>query len=54
MSTESLPEARRAQKSGVNLARDRAVGRRTWEQFLAFKVGRLHARTDEFLDEVAS
>jgi hypothetical protein len=38
----------------VNLARDRAVGRRTWEQFLAAKVGRLHARTDEFLDEVAS
>jgi uncharacterized protein YbjT (DUF2867 family) len=46
--------AGRAQKSGVNLARDRAVGRRTWEQFLAFKVGRPHARTDEFLDEVAS
>jgi len=27
--------AARAQKSGVNLAPDRAVGRRTWEEFLA-------------------
>jgi uncharacterized protein YbjT (DUF2867 family) len=31
--------AARAQKSGVNLAPDRAVGRRTWEEFLAEKVG---------------
>ena len=31
--------AARAQKSGVNLALDRAVGRRTWEEFLAEKVG---------------
>jgi uncharacterized protein YbjT (DUF2867 family) len=30
--------AARAQKSGVNLAPDRAVGRRTWEQFLSEKV----------------
>ncbi len=30
--------AARAQKSGVNLAPDRAVGGRTWEQFLAEKV----------------
>lgn len=30
--------AARAQKSGVNLAPDRAVGRRTWEEFLAEKV----------------
>jgi uncharacterized protein YbjT (DUF2867 family) len=29
--------AGRAQKSGVNLARDRAVGRGTWEEFLAEK-----------------
>jgi uncharacterized protein YbjT (DUF2867 family) len=31
--------AARAQKDGANLAPDRAVGRRTWEQFLAEKVG---------------
>ncbi len=31
--------AARAQKGGANLAPDRAVGRRTWEQFLAEKVG---------------
>lgn len=31
--------AARAQKSGVNLVPDRAVGRRTWEQFLADRVG---------------
>jgi uncharacterized protein YbjT (DUF2867 family) len=30
--------AARAQKSGVNLASDRAVGRRTWEEFLAATV----------------
>lgn len=30
--------AARAQKGGANLAPDRAVGRRTWEQFLAEKV----------------
>jgi len=30
--------AARAQKSGVNLAPDRAVGRRTWEEFLAATV----------------
>jgi uncharacterized protein YbjT (DUF2867 family) len=32
--------AARAQKSGVNLAPDRAVGRRTWEEFLAERVAR--------------
>jgi uncharacterized protein YbjT (DUF2867 family) len=31
--------AARAQKAGANLAPDRAVGRRTWEEFLAEKVG---------------
>jgi uncharacterized protein YbjT (DUF2867 family) len=31
--------AGRAQKGGANLAPDRAVGRRTWEEFLAEKVG---------------
>lgn len=31
--------AARAQKGGVNLAPDRAVGRRTWEAFLADRVG---------------
>jgi uncharacterized protein YbjT (DUF2867 family) len=31
--------AARAQKRGVNLAPDRAIGRATWEQFLAEKVG---------------
>ncbi len=31
--------AGRAQKAGANLAPDRAVGRRTWERFLAEKIG---------------
>jgi hypothetical protein len=31
--------AARAIRSGVNLAPDQAVGRRTWEQFLAANVG---------------
>lgn len=31
--------AGRAQKGGANLAPERAIGRRTWEQFLAEKVG---------------
>lgn len=35
--------AARAQKGGVNLAPDRAVGRRTWEQYLAEKVGSTRA-----------
>jgi uncharacterized protein YbjT (DUF2867 family) len=46
--------AARAQKSGVNLAPDRAVGRRSWEQFLADRVARVHAPTDEFLDKATS
>jgi uncharacterized protein YbjT (DUF2867 family) len=32
-------KAARAIRSGVNLAPDRAVGRRTWEEFLAERVG---------------
>lgn len=39
-----LGAAGRAQKSGVNLAPDRPVGRRTWEAFLAEKVGFAPAR----------
>lgn len=35
--------AGRAQKDGANLAPDRAVGRRTWEEFLAAKVDAPHA-----------
>jgi uncharacterized protein YbjT (DUF2867 family) len=34
--------AARAQKSGANLAPDRAVGRRTWEEFLAGRTARAH------------
>ena len=32
-------EAARAFRAGANLASDRAVGRRTWEEFLAERVG---------------
>jgi hypothetical protein len=32
-------QAARAYRGGANLAPDRAVGRRTWEQFLADRVG---------------
>jgi len=32
--------AARAMRDGANLAPDRAVGRRTWEEFLAERVGR--------------
>jgi uncharacterized protein YbjT (DUF2867 family) len=36
----TLGKAARAYRSGVNLAPDRAVGRRTWEEFLAARAGR--------------
>jgi hypothetical protein len=32
-------KAARAFRAGANLAPDRAVGRRTWEEFLAERVG---------------
>lgn len=32
-------KAAKAQRNGANLARDRAVGQRTWEEYLAEKVG---------------
>ena len=32
-------KAARAFRAGANLAPDRAVGRRTWEEFLAARVG---------------
>jgi uncharacterized protein YbjT (DUF2867 family) len=36
-------KAARAFRAGANLALDRAVGRRTWEDFLAERVGSAHA-----------
>jgi uncharacterized protein YbjT (DUF2867 family) len=39
--------AARAQKSGVNLAPDRAVGGRTWEEFLADRVGSASAERSD-------
>ena len=35
----TLGKAARAFRDGANLAPDRAVGRRTWEEFLAAQVG---------------
>jgi uncharacterized protein YbjT (DUF2867 family) len=37
-------KAARALRAGANLAPDRAVGRRTWEEFLADRVGTAHHR----------
>lgn len=40
LSIPVMGAAGRAQKAGVNLAPDRAVGRRTWEEYLAERVAR--------------
>ena len=44
-------QAARAVRAGANLAPERAVGRRTWEEFLAERASRLVPRTVKPEDE---